>query len=147
MIEVRYDFEINNDFKTFEFVSEGPKGRFKKSVQYLETATAGIYNLGFGDKNELTNEVDDLVITDNGDSQKVLATVAKTLFLFTDEYPDALVVATGSTLARTRLYRMGITNNLLLIEKDFYILGLRGNDWVRFEKNGPYNAFLIKRKK
>lgn len=147
MIEVRYTLEANGDFKNFDFFSEGPKGRFKKSVQYLETGTPGIYNLGFGDKNELTNEIDDLVITNNGDSQKVLATVARTLFLFTDHYPDAWVVATGSTLARTRLYRMGITNNLLLIEKDFHVLGLKGNDWVKFEKNGPYEAFLVNRKK
>lgn len=147
MLDDRYTLEANRDFKTFDFYSEGPKGRFKKSVQYLETATKGIYNLGFGDLNELTNKIDDLVVTNNGDSQKVLATVARTLFLFTEHYPDAWIMATGSTLARTRLYRMGITNNLLLIEKDFEVFGLKGNDWVMFEKNGPYGAFLVKRKK
>src|SRR5215216_3669282 len=119
MIDDRYVVvDFVDDYRTFEFVSEGPKGQFKKTVQYIETATAGIYNLGFGVKDELTNEIDDLVVTNNGDSKKILATVVKTLFVFTDHYPDALVMATGSTLARTRLYRMGITNNLLLIEKD-----------------------------
>jgi hypothetical protein len=148
MIDDRYVVvDFDDDYKTFEFVSEGPKGRFKKAVQYLETTTAGIYNLGFGDRNELTNEIDDLVVTNNGDSQKVLATVVKTLFVFTDHYPDAWIMATGSTLARTRLYRMGITNNLLLIEKDFHVFGLKGNSWVKFEKNGPYEAFLVMRKK
>lgn len=148
MIDDRYVVvDFDDDYKTFEFISEGPKGRFKKTVQYLETTTPGIYNLGFGDKNEVTNEIDDLVVTNNGDSQKVLATVVKTLFVFTDRYPNAMIMATGSTLARTRLYRMGITNNLLLIEKDFHVFGMKGNDWVKFEKNGPYEAFLVMRKK
>lgn len=147
MIDVSYAFQIDVDVKTFEFISEGPNGQFKKAVQYLETTTAGLYNLGFGVKNELTNEIDDQIITNNGDSQKILATVAKTLFLFTDQYPDALVMATGSTLARTRLYRMGITNNLLLIEKDFFVFGFKEGKWVKFEKNGPYDAFLVMRKK
>jgi hypothetical protein len=42
---------------------------------------------------------------------------------------------------------MGITNNLLLIEKDFHVFGYRNNEFVEFEKNGPYEAFLVKRKK
>lgn len=148
MIDDRYVVvDFTDDFKTFEFISEGPNGQFRKVVQYLETTTAGIYNLGFGVKNELTNEIDDLVITNNGDSQKVLTTVAKTLFVFTDHYPDAWIVATGSTLSRTRLYRIGITNNLSLIERDFHVFGLKENDWVKFERNGPYEAFLVMRKK
>ena len=57
------------------------------------------------------------------------------------------IIAAGSTYARTRLYRMGITNNLLLIEKDFHVFGYRNNEFVEFEKNGPYEAFLVKRKK
>lgn len=148
MIEDRYVVvDFVDDYKTFEFISEGPNGQFRKTVQYLETATAGIYNLGFGVKNELTNEIDDLIVTNNGDSQKILATVVKTLFVFTEHYPDALVMATGSTLARTRLYRMGITNNLLLIERDFQVYGYKDNKWFKFEKNGPYDAFLVMRKK
>lgn len=148
MIEDRYVVvDFVDDYKTFEFISEGPNGQFRKTVQYLETETAGIYNLGFGVKNELTNEIDDLIVTNNGDSKKILATVVKTLFVFTDHYPDALVMATGSTLARTRLYRMGITNNLLLIERDFQVYGYKDNEWVKFEKNEPYDAFLVMRKK
>jgi hypothetical protein len=148
MIDDRYVVvDFVDDYKTFEFISEGPNGQFRKTVQYIETATTGLYNLGFGVKNELTNEIDDQIVTNNGDSRKILATVVKTLFVFTDHYPEALVMATGSTLARTRLYRMGITNNLLLIERDFHVYGYKNNNWVKFEKNGPYDVFLVKRKK
>jgi hypothetical protein len=76
-----------------------------------------------------------------------LATVAATLFEFTDKHPDANIIAVGSTLARTRLYRIGITNNLEAIEKDFKIYGLENKVWVEFEKGKDYNAFLVIRKK
>jgi hypothetical protein len=78
MIEERYVLRIDDNFKTFEFISEGPKGAITKSVQYKEMPTAGVYNLGFGDVNVLTDEINDLIVTNNGDSQKVLATVAST---------------------------------------------------------------------
>ena len=42
---------------------------------------------------------------------------------------------------------MGITNNLLLIEKDFFVFGFKEDKWAKFEKNGPYDAFLVMRKK
>lgn len=147
MIDDRYEVHVELDAKKFKFISEGPRGNVEKIVYYTKTRRENIYNLGFGDYNESINDFDDQVVTNNGDSQKVLATVAKSLFTFTDRYPDAAVIATGSTLARTRLYRMGITNNLLLIEKDFHVFGWKGREWVKFEKNGPYEAFLVKRKK
>ena len=43
----------------------------------------GYYNLAFGDFNEETTEIDDNIITNNGDGIKVLATVVSTLYAFT----------------------------------------------------------------
>lgn len=147
MIDDRYEVRVELNATVYKFISEGPRGNVEKIVCYTKTRRPNIYNLGFGDYNELINGFDDKVVTNNGDSQKVLATVAKSLFTFTDRYPNAAVIASGSTLARTRLYRMGITNNLLLIENDFHVYGWKDNEFVKFEKNGPYEAFLVKRKK
>ncbi|MFT4154050.1 DUF6934 family protein [Parafilimonas sp.] len=55
--------------------------------------------------------------------------------------------ATGSTKARTRLYRIGITNNLTEIQKDFDVYGLLQNGWQSFEKQTEYSAFLATKKK
>lgn len=147
MIDERYIVEFGADFRVFEFTSEGPKGEIRKIIQYTEINIKNYFNLGFGDKNHKTNEIDDLVVTNNNDSQKVLATVAATLFEFTDHYPGANVIAIGSTLARTRLYRIGITNNLEAIENDFEISGLKGDVWNKFTKGVEYDAFLVKRRK
>ena len=143
----KYQLEADGKLLLFEFVSEGPKGRIKKIVQYTETNLKDYYNLGFGDKDEKTGEINDLVITNNGDSQQVLATVASTIYAFTDKHPDAWIYAKGSTNARTRLYRIGITNNLLEIKKDFEVYGLKDDRWNEFRKDTEYKAFLIKRKK
>jgi hypothetical protein len=115
-------------------------------VRYSEINVKGFYNLGFGDKAPLTGFISDLTVSNNGDSQKVLATVAATLYTFTNENPDAVVIATGSTKARTRLYRMGITNNLEEIEKDFIVMGLTETQWELFRKNTTYSAFLVRKK-
>jgi uncharacterized protein DUF6934 len=143
----KYQLESDRKLLLFEFVSVGPKGRIKKIVQYTETNLKDYYNLGFGDKDEKTGEINDLVITNNGDSQQVLATVASTVYAFTDKHLDAWIYARGSNNARTRLYRIGITNNLLEIKKDFEVFGLKDDQWHTFRKDVDYKAFLIKRKK
>ena len=143
----KYQLESDKKLLLFEFVSVGPKGRIKKIVQYTETNLKDYYNLGFGDKDEITGELNDLVITNNGDSQQVLATVASTVYAFTEKHPDAWIYAKGSTNVRTRLYRIGITNNLVEIKKDFDVYGLKNDQWHVFRKEIEYKAFLIKRKK
>jgi hypothetical protein len=146
MIDTRYPVNFDPAFRLFEFVSDGPKGAVTKVVRYSETNLKDVFNLGFGDRDRKTGNINDLNITNNGDSQKVLATVAATLYVFTDNYPEATVVATGSTLARTRLYRMGITTNLEAIEQDFNIFGLSNVIWEPFRKGIKYDAFLVRRK-
>ena len=131
----------------FEFLSEGPKGKIPKLIKFSETNLKGLYNLAFGDKDPITGEIDDMNVSNNSDSEMVLATVVATVYAFSDKYPDCMVYATGSTKARTRLYRMGITKYVKEIQKDFEIFGLHENLWQSFEKEVNYEAFLAKRKK
>ena len=148
MNKPKYIYKSEDQLKIYEFISEGPKGLIKKMVAYTFTGTENIYNLGFGDYNEETKTIDDKSITNNGDSLKVLATVASTVYAFTEKYPNASIFATGSTSVRTRLYRMGITNNIEDIKADFDVYGLTvaTNVWEEFVAGEDYEAFLISRK-
>ncbi len=146
MLLPRYELKSDESLTIFEFLSVGRKGDIPKIIQYSETNLKDFYNLGFGDKNLQTGEVDDTVISDIGDSQKVLATVAATVYAFTDKYPEAWIYATGSTKSRTRLYRIGITNNLEEIIGDFDLYGLREGEWQEFVKGVEYEAFLVRRR-
>ena len=102
--------------------------------------------MGFGDKNQVTGEIDDTVVSNNNDSEKVLATVIATLYAFTDKHRYAMVYATGSTNSRTRLYRMGISKYLNEALEDFEIFGELDDNWEPFQLDKDYNGFLVKRK-
>ena len=142
----KYELKSGEQLEVFEFVSVGTKGKITKLVQYTPTNYKDLYNLGFGDKNADTGEIDDDVISNNGDSEKVLATVVATLYAFTDKHPETMVYATGSTLSRTRLYRMGITKYIVEAESDFEIFGELEEEWDEFKKDIEYRGFLVKRK-
>ena len=141
----KYPLKAEKSLTAFEFVSEGPKGAIKKLIQFQETNEPNLYNLAFGDKISQT-EIDDLAISNNGDSEKVLATVVSALYAFFDKYPAAFVYATGSTKARTRLYRMGITKYYDEMIKDFYLYGQVGDEFPVFEIGREYDGFLAQRK-
>mgnify|MGYP003612108738 CR=1 FL=1 len=144
----RYEYSAENELTVFEFDSIGNKGKITKIVQYTEMSVKGYFNLGFGDLDIATREINDGVVTNNGDGQKVLATVVSTVYAFTGKNPEAYIYATRSSESRTRLYRMGITNNLEELKKDFYVFGLR-NDQVfePFIVGEDYLGFLVTRKK
>jgi len=146
MMLPQYDLTSDKGLTVFEFVSVGKKGKIPKIVQYSETEKKGTFNLGFGDKCLQTDEFDDTVISNNGDTKKVLATVAATVYAFTDEHPEASIYAKGRSKSRTRLYRMGLTGVLSEIVKDFELYGLRDGGWHEFVKGVQYDAFLIKRR-
>jgi hypothetical protein len=142
----QYDVESAPSLTTFEFVSEGKKGKIRKIIQYLEYKESGIFNLGFGDKIGETDEFDDKAVTNNGDIDKVLATVASTIPRFFDQYPKAAIFATGSSPSRTRLYRISISNVLDEINKNFNVEGLIDENWETFKPNQDYLGFLITKK-
>jgi hypothetical protein len=147
MRDQQYELETAESFMSYEFISKGPKGDIVKLVKYTEINDKGFYNLGFGDKIKNEDDYNDTVISDNQDSVRVLATVAATIYLFTTNFPDANIYAEGSNAARTRLYRIGISNNLDEIEQDYLVLGYCKDKWELFKTNRDYSAFLIRRKK
>ena len=85
-------------------------------------------------------------VSDNGDTEKVLATVVAALYSFCERYPDAYVYASGSTKARTRLYRMGVTRFYEEMRADFSLYGQVGNDFPELELGVEYDGFLAQRK-
>jgi len=142
----KYALKAESNLTIFEFISEGPKGLIRKIIQLQETNRLNVYNLAFGDKNSETGEIDDLAVSNNSDSEKVLATVVAALYAFFDKHPDAFVYVTGSTSARTRLYRMGITKFYEEMVQDFDLYGQVGDEFYDFEIDKDYAGFLAQRK-
>lgn len=142
----KYQLKSEEEFTRFEFISEGSKGVIRKLIEFQRTTDPDTYNLAFGDKHPVTGDINDLAISDNGDTDKVLATVVAAVYAFLDSHPTAFVYAQGSTKSRTRLYRMGINRFFRDMQQDFYLYGRVGEDFVNFEPDSAYEGFLAQRK-
>ena len=68
------------------------------------------------------------------------------IYAFFDKHPDVFVYATGSTSARTRLYRMGIARFYDEMVQDFDLYGQIGDEFYEFEIGKDYSGFLAQRK-
>ena len=132
---LKYPVVASDEHRMYEFFSEGPKGMIKKSVIYTQMEK-DLFNLAFGDWNEERNRLDDFKRSNNGDRDKVLATVAFTAMDFTSRNPNVDLFIEGSTPARTRLYQMGIGDNLMEINVNFEVKGfskINGNPFREVE--------------
>jgi len=144
--EVYTEIEITDDFDVFDFISIGKNGDILKRVAFSKTEQDKVYNLALGDVDE-DNEINDYSVTDNGDRNKVLATVAAIVEAYTKRFPDRWIIFRGSTAERTRLYRIAVGLHLDELSSLYEIRGYVDDDIVPFIKNMKINAFLIKRKK
>ncbi|MBP6424755.1 MAG: hypothetical protein KA278_03435 [Flavobacterium sp.] len=143
----RYEIENNVNSVYFEFISIGSKGSIVKVIKYTKINDEPlVYNLGFGDKNLTHETIDDKAVTNNGDTDRVLATVAFTIYAFYKEFPDAIVYLSGSTTSRTRLYQININKFYDYISKDFIIYGELEQGFERFKKGVNYQGFFILKK-
>lgn len=141
----KYPTKTGETHTKYEFISQGPRGNIVKTVVYGKIEE-DLYNLAFGDWNSENQRIDDTTRTNNGDRDKILATVAATALDFTNKFPDAVIYTEGSTPARTRLYQIAIANNFDEISENFEIEGYIDKAWQPFQKGRNYEAFLAKRK-
>ena len=138
----KYQLKADDELDIYRFVSEGPQGLIPKRIQFSLINQDNVYNLAFGNEKSVGGELDDLAISNNGDSEKVLATVVASVYAFFDRHSTAWIYFAGSTSSRTRLYQMAITKYLPELAVDFTIYGEYQEEWQPFEKGKNYNAFI-----
>lgn len=145
--EVYTNLIVAEDFQVIEFASIGKYGPILKRIAFMPTEFPEVFNMAFGDING-DGKIDDYSISDNGDRNKILATLAKAIELYTDRYPERWIYFRVSTKERTRLYRMAVGLHLEELAEKFEIYAETNNnaEFYLFQKNMPVNAFLIKRK-
>jgi hypothetical protein len=85
--EVYGDIEVTDDFNVFDFASVGKNGIIPKRVAFTKTEWGRVYNLAFGDIDE-DDIIDDQSVSDNGDRNKVLATVVFIVDTYTKRFPE-----------------------------------------------------------
>jgi hypothetical protein len=139
-----YPYTTNETFLDYVFESSGPKGVIKKVARF-KAIHPTTYNFGFGDLNESTGEINDTVVSNNEDGDKVLSTLANIIHNFIIVYPNAKVLIRGTTPSRTRLYQMGINKYCEQIQSALNIWGQRNGKWEPFKRGENYDAFLGER--
>jgi hypothetical protein len=158
----KYQVETTVNKLVYTFESVGEK-IIQKRVEYQRFSKyellfnnlpidAEIYNLAFGDVNEDSSDFSDEVISNNGDMNKILATVAGTVYDFWEYHPNAIIFFKGSQPkgkehTRTYLYQRKIERFIREISDEVYVFGQIGETLELFNKDKKYNAFLIIRKK
>jgi hypothetical protein len=143
--EVYASIKVTDDFDTFDFVSTGKNGVIRKRISFIKTESDNVYNLAFGDVDK-DGKVNYYSVSNNGDRNKILATVVNVVGEYTEEYPDRWIFFSGSTNERTRLYRMAVGLNLKELSAEFEIYGYADGQIVPFTKNLKIDGFLVKRK-
>jgi hypothetical protein len=143
MVSNAYKLKSSKNQTKFGFISSGPKGVFQKVVMF-DRLSNGKWNLAFGDfKN---GYVDDEVVTNNNDITKVLGTVAKAVYIFSERYPNRKIIIQPVDERRKRLYNTIFNRHFDTISLTFDIFGKIKGRWQPFVKEIPYDSFELVRK-
>jgi hypothetical protein len=139
-----YEFTILEDAFRFEFSSSGRKN-IEKAIIIQNTDVPNFYSLMLTDI-QSDGSIDVLSESNNGDMEKIMATVIQSILVFLAYHSNANIAFAGSTPSRTRLYNIILSKEF---EKfgNFNIFGLKGNDFVPFVRNHLYEGFVISKKK
>ena len=141
-----YDMNVTDAYVQYNFFSHGPQGIIKKVIRF-DKVNDDFCNLSFGDDIAGTENFSDEITSNNGDTERVLMTVAEVIMEFSSKNPEVMINAEGSTPARSRLYRIYINKHRNVVNKHFHINAkLMNGVWEKFRKNGNYIAFAGKRK-
>ena len=144
MREPAYPLHASDDALVFDFESIGSTSVIQKRIVFSRfPGSTSVYNLALVDVRP-DGALDDLSVSNNRDMRMVLATVVQALRIFFESRPRGTVFFTGSTPARTRLYRIAISLNQAEAEALFDIQGLIADDFETFRANRPYDAFVIR---
>jgi hypothetical protein len=138
-----YAFTHDESCCYFEFLSRGNIKTDRKVVIYSPTESdSRRYNLCLG--HVLPNgDLCDLTVTNNGDMDKIVSTVIRTIAVFLSKDQSRSVYFTGSTPVRTRLYRAIISREFHEAGKYYEIYGVIKAMQEPFRPNVDYMGFLI----
>ena len=141
-----YDIVANDTNFTYESYSIGKKGIICKIVRFVRLRDTNYFRFGFADFDEQTGQLNDKVISNNGDTILILGTLGIIIDDFVNKFPDAWIYAKGNTNSRTRLYRIILSQNLQMIEQKYQLFGMYKGVWKPYIPNQPYSEFILNKK-
>lgn len=138
-----YHFQADDDRLYFRFLSVGPERTIRKAVIFTPLSANEVFNLALVDVLP-DGSVCDKTINNNGDLEKVMATIIQCVARFFEFYPQADIYVQANTPARNRLYRIIISRELSRIRKYYEIYGTIDLVTEPFEPGKEYHHYIIK---
>jgi hypothetical protein len=143
----RYNLLTDETRDIYYFISIGAKSKILKGIHFTKINQDPIvFNLALGDVDSVTGKLDDRVVTNNGDRDMILATSAFAIIDFCKNNKGVSVFIEGNTIAKRRLYQIGISKYIDEIGNEFDVYDLREStdSWEFYAKNKEYKALLVK---
>ena len=144
MNKPKYEVNYSTSDEIYTFTSVGKRGKIKKAVQLYEYQE-NTFNLGFGDLDPLTEEIDDKSESGNGDIEMVLATVIGIMIDFLQRNPMANISFEGNSKSRNRLYQMALNIYYEEFIEHLEIFGSIDGNLEIYQKHKKYESFLIRK--
>ena len=135
---------VSGNLGMIDFVSAGPQGRIIKRIRIHSTPRPEIFYISLADLGR-GGKSDDRSINNNGDRDKVLATVVYFIELYTLKYPERWLYFSGNTKPKNRFYRMVINKRLRTLVGNFCIYGDVNQEIKPFSPGIDADGFLVKR--
>jgi hypothetical protein len=104
----------------YTFTSWGINGEILKAVEFNIFPADNIFILSFGDIKK-DGSIDDLVMSNNNDIPKIIATVVVIVKEFMAENRDATIFFTGSSPIRTSLYRRVLKHTMTALARNLLL--------------------------
>jgi hypothetical protein len=140
------DMVALTDLSVFQFISEGPRGSIVKQITITKTDQSRVYFLQLGDLTEY-GRFNRATISNNGDMDRILATVILAIDIYTETYPNRWIEITSVSQGRVRLFRMAIGANLKRLSAVFTIRSKSDGCTFPFKKDRDSHLFEFRRKK
>ena len=143
MITDSYDFIALGNKDYYYFESEGKQGNISKIVTFTRLKNK-FWNLGFGDLQG--DQINDSVISNNHDIVKLISTVAKIAYEFSERFPRRSIEITPVDEKRKNLYNHVFRRHYKVIQINFQIIGIHNNVTEDYSPEKNYDTFRLKRK-
>lgn len=141
MIEESYPYRTDSEKEVYFFESIGPKGQIGKMIQF-DFMGENTWNLAFGDRLD-GHHFDDSANSNNGDLVKIMATVAETIRVFSERWPNRMIHIQPLDEKRKRLYNAIFSRHFHHIEADFYIFGELAAQLHSYRPERIFDRFLL----
>ena len=143
MLKETYNYHTSSDRNVYYFESEGKQGKILKLVMFSRISD-DFYNLGFGDlKNE---QIDDSIVSNNHDIVKVMSTVAKIIYDYSNQFPLRRIRIKPVDEKRKTLYNHIFRRNYDETKVNFQIIGIINGKKTAYSPKKVYDSFELKRK-